>query len=163
MLSVEDTLWLLRALKKIGFFSILTVDEIKKLVSYFIKKEYDKNDIIIRQGDPGDFFFIIGTGTVSVWIETENGKEKIATLTGNGDYFGEISLITGKPRNATVIADEHCEIFLLYRSEFEKLLNSQPELKEKFSKTAIKRIEETDTLRKIKTNRSKKNNNKFKE
>lgn len=145
MISVEEKLWLLRALRKIGFFWACSVEEIKKLVPVFIKKEFDKGQEIIHQGEEGDFFFIIGTGKVSIWAEEEEKKEKIVTL-DRGDYFGEIALITGKPRNATVTADEHCQLFLLYRSKFEKLLKENAIMQTHFIQAAARRTEERDSF-----------------
>ena len=81
MLTTDETLWLLRALRKIGFFWVCSVEQVKQIVTLFIKKEFEKGQQIIKQGDKGDFFFIIGTGKVTVIAEEAGNKKKIKDLT----------------------------------------------------------------------------------
>ncbi|MEW6039906.1 MAG: cyclic nucleotide-binding domain-containing protein [Elusimicrobiota bacterium] len=141
-LTSEETKWLSDAFKNIGIFSICNVSEIREIMSVVTEKHFSKGQEIIRQGDIGDFFFIIGQGTVSVWA-TEQGKpmQKIAEL-NSCDYFGEIALLTGQTRNATVIAETPCHLFMIYRNDFLGILSKNPELEIKFLKDVEKRIAE---------------------
>ncbi|MFH2071142.1 MAG: cyclic nucleotide-binding domain-containing protein [Elusimicrobiota bacterium] len=141
-LTHQEIEWLSNALKNIGLFSVCTVGEIKEIMTAVTKRHFDKGNIIIKQGEAGDFFFIIGQGDVSVSID-EKGRtmNKIATLKA-GDYFGEISLLTGQVRNATIIADTPCELFLIYRTEFLGLLSRNPSLEVRFLKDVEKRLME---------------------
>jgi len=141
-LTNEEQNWLLEALKKQEFFSVCTVSEIKEIISLVTKKHYDGKEIVIQQGGIGDFFFIIGKGTVSVILEKEKGKEEKLSELGPGDFFGEIALITGHERNATVLTKESCELFLLYRNDFLGLLSKNSGLEIKVLRIVEKRLNE---------------------
>ena len=77
------------------------------------KRQFVAGDVVIRQGEAGEEFFLISDGTVEVMRE---GHE-VATL-GAGDFFGEGALITGEPRNATVVANDNLETYVLGEADF---------------------------------------------
>jgi putative ABC transport system ATP-binding protein len=82
---------------------------------------------IIRQGDPGEEFYFIRSGTVRVeQAEVESGRVQELARLGAGDFFGEAALITGDKRNATVIADSDVVLYTLDKAEFEKVLDRSP-------------------------------------
>ena len=77
------------------------------------KRQFIAGDVIIRQGDAGEEFFLISDGTVEVMREGHD----VASL-GAGDFFGEASLITGEPRNATVVAKDNLDTYVLGEADF---------------------------------------------
>ena len=95
---------------------------------------------IIRQGDPGDTFYLIATGRVSVWVNKGNERVKVAELRAD-DYFGEMALISNAPRNATVVAEGLTELFVLEKSNFEKILLKNPAIADKLKKAYAARAE----------------------
>jgi len=85
---------------------------------------YREGDIVIKQGDDGDFFYVISTGDCHVMRETPLNQDgiKLAEL-GSGDTFGEEALISGGPRNATVVMASDGVLMRLGKDDFNTLLN----------------------------------------
>ena len=87
------------------------------------------NEVIIRQGDEADFFYVIDEGEVEV-TQTAAGATAARVLRrmGPGEVFGEIGLLSGVPRTATVTAVTHTQLAALAKSDFLELVNSGPGL-----------------------------------
>jgi cytochrome P450/CRP-like cAMP-binding protein len=96
----------------------------EKQVSQFSPRgklsRYDPGETIIRQGDPAELFYIVVRGSVDVVTKHPDGREIHLNQLGEGDYFGEIGLLKGRPRNATVKADAQAgtEVMALGRDDF---------------------------------------------
>jgi putative ABC transport system ATP-binding protein len=82
-----------------------------------LKSHYDAGDTIIRKGDSGEEFFLVSDGEVDI----VRADREVARL-GPGDFFGEVSLITGEPRNATVVAQKPVDAYVLGKTDFEAAL-----------------------------------------
>lgn len=81
---------------------------------------------IVRQGDPGDKFYVIRRGHTEVLVTHDGATRKVADLK-EGDFFGEAALLTGEPRNATVRTTEDSEFYVLEKEHFRRVLDtSQP-------------------------------------
>ena len=100
-LSREDIPAILRC---VSIFSHLSIAEAKELMSCMRYRTYKYNQMIIKQGDDGHEFYLICSGLVKVLIADihNNGKQKQVATLKTGDTFGETSLITDKPRNASI-------------------------------------------------------------
>jgi CRP-like cAMP-binding protein len=100
--------------------------------SRFLKRLGDKVDeqrfmagaTIVRQGEPGDTFYVIVEGEAKV--KDPNGRTLSRLIPG--DFFGEISLMDGGPRTATVVAETHLTALALSRKDFGALLQSEPKV-----------------------------------
>src|SRR4030043_918114 len=101
-------------LKKVPFFRSLGKDGISFIVERLKFKPFDADEIICKIGDPGDRMYIVISGKVKVIVKTKDSAEEtiIAELSG-GAYFGEMALLTGDPRSASVITTEPSEMFIL--------------------------------------------------
>jgi CRP-like cAMP-binding protein len=106
-------------------------------------KTYDANHTICKIGDPGDTMYIIISGTVDIIIEDKEGNEQVVASSGTGDYFGEMALLTGEPRSATVRTTEPSEMFLLVQKDFDVILEKFPSISLSMSKVVSKRLRET--------------------
>lgn len=84
----------------------------------------EPGDLIIRQGDPGDYYYVIASGKVQVLLRTAKGTEEELAQLGVGRSFGEEALVSGNPRNATVRALTRCELMRLSAERFNKLLRA---------------------------------------
>lgn len=146
MLTPEEKIHLLRALRKTGVFWSFSTEQVNQLLSAFVKLEIRKGEEILRQGENEKNFYVIGRGRVSVWAETTNERRKIATLE-QGNYFGEMALIIGQPRNATIISEEHCELFVLYINEFKRILTENPIIRGLFFGIAFQKMKEINNIR----------------
>ena len=111
----------------------LTLKQLDQLVMALKAARFFKGYEIIRQGAPGDDFYLIATGRVSVWVDKGKGRVKKAELKTD-DFFGEMALISNEPRNATVIAEGQVEVFVLQKSDFEKILLKNPAIAGKLKK-----------------------------
>jgi CRP-like cAMP-binding protein/tRNA A-37 threonylcarbamoyl transferase component Bud32 len=109
----------LRVLSSIKLFEKLSNQEKKKLAGSFGIEKYSNGTTIIRQGDPGNKFFILKDGSAKVVVDTK----EVAQLK-QGTYFGEMALLDDEVRKASIVATADCECFVLDRDTFNRLLGS---------------------------------------
>lgn len=100
-------------LSKIHIFKTLTSEEIKHLLSLLRENTYKKNATIMTAEKTGANMMFISEGSVKVNLFSKEGKEVIIASLGEGDFFGEISLLTKTPRSANVVAQSDCKILVL--------------------------------------------------
>jgi trk system potassium uptake protein TrkA len=112
-------------LQKVDFLRQLKVDELDKLMEALKRRQCPAGYTVIKQGDPGDAFYMISTGKVEVW---DNGK--LLTARHAGEYFGESALVTEGPRAATVKTVAETELYVLYKADFKKILMANPGIAE---------------------------------
>ena len=102
----------------------------KKLIISEIgtEKTFSKGTVIVRQGDTPENFYVVRKGKVKVFRLTEEGIRTDLTELGEGAYFGELAIVTGQPRSASVEAGEDTVLTEISREEFETLLDDNPPL-----------------------------------
>jgi glucose-6-phosphate 1-dehydrogenase len=83
---------------------------------------YVAGDYVVKKGDPGSEMYFIARGEVDV----VNGEGRVVRVLGEGNFFGETSLITSEPRSAHVRARTQCDLFVLEKSDFVKVLKDHP-------------------------------------
>jgi CRP/FNR family cyclic AMP-dependent transcriptional regulator len=110
-------------LSTVGLFDGIGADDLVMVAERTIEVDFPAGRVIVRQGEVGTGFFLIASGTARV---TRDGAT-IAEL-GPGDFFGELSLLDGGPRIATVTAETATNCLALASWEFEEVLVSQPGL-----------------------------------
>jgi putative ABC transport system ATP-binding protein len=116
---LHDAMRIVEFLKTVDVFSHLTAIELTNVAEKMTKRQFIAGDVVIRQDEPGEEFFLISDGTVDIMRE---GHE-VAQL-GSGDFFGEAALITGEPRNATVVANDNVETYVLGKAEFQAAIEA---------------------------------------
>ncbi|MCD4727597.1 MAG: ATP-binding cassette domain-containing protein [Pirellulales bacterium] len=94
--------------------------------------------VITRQGDPGDKFYVVRSGRVDILVDSGSGQKSVATL-GKGDFFGEAALLTGEPRNATVVAREDLEVYSLGNDDFQAVIRASATFEEELRKALFAR------------------------
>jgi CRP-like cAMP-binding protein len=102
-----------------------TIDKIAKIGS---KKNYIKDSIILMEEEVGSALFVIISGKVKVARTSNDGREVILTILGESDFFGEMAILDGLTRSATVTALEETELYLIERADFLNLLRQHPEV-----------------------------------
>lgn len=117
-------------IKKIELFKEFEEEEIKALVPLTKSKIYGINEKIFTEGDEGDSFSVIYRGKVEIIMN----KEKIAELK-KGDFFGEMSLLTGKKRSATAVAVEETELLVIDKAGFSEFIMNNEHLINKISES----------------------------
>ncbi len=116
-------------LKGVDLFSALDDSQLEVLSNMAINKFYEKDEVIILEDDDSNqSFFIIASGQVKVFISGIEGREAILALLKEGDFFGEMSLLDGDPRSASVKAVERSELVTIRREDFLEELKKLPEL-----------------------------------
>lgn len=118
----QDPEWMIRMLRN-ETFQKLPPSNINALFARFEPVEVRANQVIVRQGDPGDFYYIIKSGKASVSRKAEKGgKVAVVGHLGEGDGFGEEALLSGAPRNATVAMTADGMLMRLARQDFDALM-----------------------------------------
>ena len=123
-------------LQKVDFLYALKVEELDHLMGALKKRKVPAGAVIIKQGDPGDAFFMIASGKVSVW---DHAKQ--ITSRYEGEFFGESALVTDSPRSATVKAEKDTELYVLYKEDFNKILMHNANIAQAIRQaTAIRKV-----------------------
>ena len=108
------------------------------------EKNFPKGSIIVRQGDTPEGFYIVRKGKVKVFRLSEEGIRTDLTELGEGAYFGEIAIVTGQPRTASVEAGEDTVLTEISREEFDTLLDDNPPLARQIIKQLTEWLVEGD-------------------
>lgn len=108
-------------LREVPNLANLTDRDISMIADVVTPISYHDGEVIIRQGDPGDRFYIIAEGSASVLQSKDGGAELELCRLQRGNYFGEIALLTDRPRAATVMAVGDCKVVCIDRPSFTRL------------------------------------------
>ena len=112
-------------LKSVKFFNNFSAHDIQELINIGYKTTLGEGEYICREDEPGDAFYIILEGSVEIYVEKIN---KFLTNLSAGAFFGELSLLLGIPRTATVRTTEETILFVVDRLGLQKLLQTYQEL-----------------------------------
>jgi putative ABC transport system ATP-binding protein len=116
---LHDALRICEFLRPIDLFKALTPQQLTDVAEHVKKRHFAAGETIVREGEPGEEFFVISDGEV----EVIRADHEVARL-GPGDFFGEVALISGEPRNATVVAEGEVDTYVLGKTDFETALAS---------------------------------------
>lgn len=131
-----------RYLNEVHFLRSLSDEELKRLASQIHKRVYSPGETIIREGDKGSELFIVSKGEVVVTVMDQEVSRMHA-----GSFFGEMSLLTGERRSASVTAIGEAEMLVIDHELFREILKSNPSLCQEMSKTLAKRQMELEQLK----------------
>lgn len=110
-----------RAVLDVPLLRGLDEDPLRKVIDAMQKKNVKPGECVIRQGDDGDFFYVIQTGTFDTFITTNGAEKKVFTYNNSG-CFGELALLYNKPRAATVTAKTNGQLWMMDRLTFRKIV-----------------------------------------
>lgn len=128
-----------KILSENDLFDTFTESELEKLSSKVIQKGYAKNDVVIKQNDDGDSMFIAVEGLLQVFVDTTDGGHIPVGHISPGGFFGEMSLLTGEARSATVTADTDVILYEVKQEHLKELLEQRPSIVEELGTTIAKR------------------------
>ncbi len=111
-------------LHEVPLFSEMEEQEVAGIRSIMQVIKFNPGQIIIREGDTGDLFYVITEGQAEIIIRDANGSDVILHEAGPGDFFGELSMLTNEPRTARVRAVDHLTTLVLERDEFFNFLRA---------------------------------------
>jgi CRP-like cAMP-binding protein len=160
--SVEDIEHRVEALKRVDLFRTLTDDERRGLAAHLRFAPFVRGEAMTRQGAEAHWLYLITKGKAEVRVSVDGDRlsEKVATL-DTGDFFGEMGLMTGELRTATVIALSDIECYRLDREAFKETLQSRPEIAEDISTILARRRVELEATREELNEETKKNRMRF--
>ncbi|HZQ92546.1 MAG TPA: ATPase, T2SS/T4P/T4SS family [Terriglobales bacterium] len=116
-------------LQRIQLFSGLSTEECTEVVKRMKRREFPPNQVIVREGAPGSSMFFITAGQVEVRKkDSSTGIDFLLSEMGPGQNFGEMSLLTGKPRTATVLTIQPTSCAVLEQKDFQELLIQYPKI-----------------------------------
>lgn len=127
-----------------SIFDELDEAKAKILFKDLQRRSYVKNSFVINAGDNSDCFYLIKSGKVKIVILDDEGKEVILSILGSGDHFGELSLIDGQPRSASVVTMEESILLIVSKDQFRKCLAENPDVAERVMLSLAQRLREAD-------------------
>jgi putative ABC transport system ATP-binding protein len=119
--AVHETSVICEFLRQFPLFADLQTSTLSEVADKMLVAEAKEGDVVIRQGDPGELFYLIRSGKVEVVVEDKGETRTVAQL-GEGQYFGEAALLRDEPRNATIVARERCIFYTLGKADFKDVL-----------------------------------------
>ncbi len=127
-------------LASVELFGEMHDEEIDDLTALAQIKKLSKDATIFHAGDPADAVFVVASGRVKVVITSSDGKEFILTVLGAGQVFGEMALLESAPRSASVVTLSAVELIVISRSDFQRLLDSNPRISQRLMAILSRRL-----------------------
>ncbi|MGF1468478.1 MAG: cyclic nucleotide-binding domain-containing protein [Sandaracinaceae bacterium] len=127
-----------KALHRVPVLKPLSQELLHELALHTERRLYAPGEIVIQQGDYGEELFLVEKGSVEVLVDAHAGLEHVATL-GVGQFFGEMSLLTGESRKATVRSDGEVALLVLGKESLQPILEAAPDLAREFSEMLAER------------------------
>lgn len=128
-------------------FSALSDEEISTLEREVVFERFGRGERILAEGAVGEFFYLLVSGECTVIIKGEAGQELPLSTIRAGGVFGEMSLLSGKPRSASVDAASDVEVARVSKSALSSVMNKRPELLQTFAHYVAQRVQEAEEIR----------------
>jgi tetratricopeptide (TPR) repeat protein len=132
-----------RPVPKSPLFEVLTEEERDALVREMELESHDEGSVIIGEGQPGASMYVIANGEVKVFTHGPGGTTLYLAKLGEGDFFGEVSMLTGKPRTATITASQRTELLRLDKEKLDNALAKYPGIRKVLNEFYQRRAEHT--------------------
>jgi cyclic nucleotide-binding protein/tetratricopeptide repeat protein len=120
-------------------FKDFSVEELVMVIGGLNLITFERGNVILREGDPGNSLYMLTSGSVKAFVKREGKQVPIAELE-EGAFFGELSILTGKPRSATIVAKEHCELLELDRPTLDAITQTHPHVRDVLQEFANQRM-----------------------
>lgn len=137
---------LVNYLKEVPLFSHLKNAQLKELAAGCKSALFKKGDVIFRRTDLSTDLYIVNSGKLKAILTDEEGGEIVLAQFEKGAFFGELSLLDGKGRSATIIADQDSELAVLEKDRFLELLHKNPNISIALMTTLVERLRKADEL-----------------
>lgn len=126
------------ALARVDLFAPLSEAERAELAEHLVYAPFVKGDTVTRQGSVAHWLYLVVSGEADVWVDANGERTHVATLIP-GSVFGEMGMMTGEPRRATITARSDIECYRLDKTGFEKVLRSRPDIAGEISRVLASR------------------------
>ena len=114
-------------LRQVDFLRALSDEELRLLVPTVAVRQFGAGEMLMRAGEQGDSMFIVRSGTAEVFAHTSDGQTRHLGNYARGDFTGEMALMTGEPRTASVRATTDLEVIEMDREGFTRLFKEHPD------------------------------------
>jgi len=137
---------LIEYLKNIPLFNELKDSQLKEIAARCKNALYKKGDVIFHKTDLSTDLYIVHAGKLKAVLSDEEGDEIVVALFERGAFFGELSLLDGKGRSATIVADMDSELSVLNKDVFLDLLYKNPSMSVELMTTLVERLRKADEM-----------------
>ena len=131
-------------LRNVPLFSGLDESELQRLSQVAVRRRAGRNEQVVRAGEDAESLIVLLTGRAKVTNFDEEGREIILAWLGPGEFFGEMGLIDGSPRSASVVAVEPCELLSIGKNEFQRCMQDNFQVAQKLMQILVRRLREAD-------------------
>lgn len=139
--KAEERRW--REIAATPLFTDFTRDELVAVIQGMNLRSFDEGDIVVTENEPGDSLFVITTGRVKVFTKNPKGRHVPLATLSDGDFFGEVSVLTGKPRTATITAATRTDVLELSKPTLDGIAAKHPHVREVLERFYRQRVDQT--------------------
>ena len=137
---------LIEYLKNIPLFNHLKDSQLKEIAARCKSAQYKKGDVIFHKTDLSTDLYIVNSGKLKAVLRDEEGDEIVLAQFEKGAFFGELSLLDGKGRSATIVAEKETELSILKKELFFDLLYKDPKIAVELMATLVDRLRKADEM-----------------
>lgn len=131
-------------LRRINIFSDLSNRESDSILDLMRERTISKGTTVFHQNDSGGGLYLILSGSVKIWRTGRDGRDVTVAVLGDGNFFGEMSLIDGQPRSASATATQATRLLVLDRDHFQRYVLAQAGIAAKLLRELSKRLRAAD-------------------
>ncbi len=142
----REALQRVKTLRRVELFAQMTDEELAALAERLKYAQFAKGNIISRQGAIAHWLYIIINGEAEVYLERPDGERSSVNLLSKGDFFGEMGMMTGAPRSASVIARTDVECYRLDKEAFAGIMQARPGLADEITHILVERRAQLDSV-----------------
>lgn len=132
--------------QNLAIFKNLSDENLNQVINEFSLARFSNGDPIFYQTDESTDLYLILQGSVRACLQNEEGQELVLTHFRQGDFFGEMSLLDGRPRSATMVAQEDTSLAVLKRSKFLHALKKEPMIALDLLSALVQRLRKADEM-----------------
>ena len=137
---------LVEYLKNIPLFKHLKDSQLKEIAARCKSAQYKKGDVIFHKTDLSTDMYIVNSGKLKALLVDEEGDEIVLAQFEKGAFFGELSLLDGKPRSATIVVEKEAELSILKKDMFFDILYKDPRIAVELIATLVERLRKADEM-----------------
>ena len=133
-------------LQRVPLLAALTDADREALARSASRRRYRRGDIIFQKDEPGHSLFIVARGSVRIYVPSAQGADLTLAVLGPGHFFGDLSLLDGRPRSASAAALGDTNVVILERSDFVAVIRTRPAAVMSMLAVVVRRLRETDEM-----------------
>lgn len=128
-------------LADVSLFQDFSAEDLKTLEAHAKIRQFKKNTVVINVGDETDSMYVILRGRVRIFLDDEQGNELTILILGPGGSFGELALLSGDPRTASVMTTEETQLLIISKHQLMEYITANPAISFRIIESLIKRIQ----------------------